>query len=254
MRVVAIADPQSVVATHGQGLRRQRLSLRETWDSTIGKKVAVASTGAVLVGYLVLHMLGNLNSLYGPGHGDPRVDDYAHWLRTFGEPLLPYGAVLWAVRALLLGALVVHVTGIVQLRRRARAARGPYPAKRIGRPLSARVMALTGTLVLAFVIFHILQFTTLTIDVTPLREGAVYANLYWAFQKWYFVAIYVAGVGAIAFHLRHGIWSASQTLGLDRPIRHRLIQATATWGSAILAIGFLAIPVSFWTGVLGAPR
>ena len=247
------ADPRYVVATHEQGLRRQRLSLRETWDSTIGKKVAVAVSGAVLVGYLVLHMVGNLNSLYGAGDGEARVDEYAHWLRAFGEPLLPYATLVWVIRALLLAALVVHVTGIVQLRRRAAAARGPYPAKRIGRPLSARLMAVTGTVVLAFVVFHILQFTTLTIDVTPLREGAVYANLYWAFHKWYFVLAYVVGVGAVALHLRHGIWSAAQTLGIDRPIRHRLVRSTATWGSLILAVGFLAIPICFWTGVLGAP-
>ena len=237
----------------GHGLRRQRLSLRETWDSTIGKKVAIALSGAILVGYLVLHMVGNLNSLAGAGDGEPRVDTYAHWLRTFGEPLLPYGTLVWAIRALLLGALVVHVTGIVQLRRRAAAARGPYRSKRIGRSLASRTMPITGAVVLAFVVFHILQFTTLTIDVTPLREGTVYANLYWAFQKWYFVVAYVLGVGAIAFHLRHGIWSAAQTLGLDRPIRHRLIRSTATWGALILAVGFLTIPICFWTGVLGAP-
>jgi len=253
VRKATSADPDGVVAVRGHGLRRQRLSLRETWDSTIGKKVAVALSGAILVGYLALHMVGNLNALYGAGGGEPRIDAYAHWLRTFGEPLLPYGTVVWAVRALLLGALVVHVVGIVQLRRRAAAARGSYRAKRIGRPLSAATMALTGTLVLAFAVFHVLQFTTLTIDVTPLREGAVYANLYWAFQKWYLVLVYVLGVGAIAFHLRHGIWSAAQTLGLDRPVRHRLIRSAATWGSLILAAGFLAIPICFWAGVLGAP-
>jgi succinate dehydrogenase / fumarate reductase, cytochrome b subunit len=247
-----VNDRQGVVATTGQGLRRTRLSLRETWDSTIGKKVAVASSGAILVAYLILHMVGNLNSLYGAGDGDARVDNYAHWLRTFGQPLLPYATMLWAVRVILLTALIVHVTGVVQLTKRNRAAR-PQNARRIGRSLSARTMMVTGTLLLAFIIFHILQFTTLTIDVTPVKEGAVYSNLYFAFQKWYFVVIYVLAVAAVAFHLRHALWSMTQTLGYDRPSRNVAIRTTATVVAVVLFAGFAVIPLAFVTGVLGHP-
>ncbi|MDO8209805.1 succinate dehydrogenase cytochrome b subunit [Conexibacter sp. CPCC 206217] len=235
------------------GTRARRTGIRELWDSSIGKKIAVAVSGAVLVGYVVLHMLGNLNSLYGPGGGDARVDDYAHWLRTFGEPLLPYSFVLWAVRVLLLGAVVVHITGIAQLRARSRAARGGHPARRIGRSFSSATAILTGLLLLAFIVFHILQFTTLTIDVTPLREGAVYANLYNAFQKWYFVLLYVLAVGSLGFHLKHGLWSATQTLGLDRPERNQGIRRTATALSVVVVIGFALVPILFWTGALASP-
>jgi succinate dehydrogenase / fumarate reductase cytochrome b subunit len=236
------------------GTRARRSGLRELWDSSVGKKIAVAVSGGILVGYVVLHMLGNLNSLYGPGGGDARIDDYAHWLRTFGEPLLPYAFVLWVVRVVLLAALVVHVTGIVQLRARSRAARGGYPARRIGRSFSAATTIVTGTLLLAFVIFHILQFTTLTIDVTPLHEGAVYANLYHAFQKWYFVLLYVLAVGSLGFHLRHGVWSAVQTLGLDTPERNQAVRRTAGALSLIVVVGFLLVPILFWTGALSAPE
>jgi succinate dehydrogenase / fumarate reductase cytochrome b subunit len=236
------------------GTRARRSGLRELWDSSVGKKIAVAVSGGILVGYVVLHMLGNLNSLYGPGGGDARIDDYAHWLRTFGEPLLPYAFVLWVVRVVLLAALVVHVTGIVQLRARSRAARGGHPARRIGRSFSAATTIVTGTLLLAFVIFHILQFTTLTIDVTPLHEGAVYANLYHAFQKWYFVLLYVLAVGSLGFHLRHGVWSAVQTLGLDTPERNQAVRRTAGALSLIVVVGFLLVPILFWTGALSAPE
>lgn len=235
------------------GTRARRSGLRELWDSTIGKKIAVAVSGGILVGYVVLHMLGNLNSLYGPGSGDARVDDYAHWLRTFGEPLLPYGFVLWAVRVLLLAALVVHVTGIAQLRARNRSARGGHPARRIGRSFSAATTLVTGSLLLAFIVFHILQFTTLTIDVTPLHEGAVYANLYNAFQKWYFVLLYVLAVGSLGFHLRHGVWSAVQTLGFDSPERNQAIRRTAGALAVVIVVGFVLVPVLFWTGALAAP-
>jgi succinate dehydrogenase / fumarate reductase, cytochrome b subunit len=248
-----VTDCQRVVATTGQGLRRTRLSIRETWDSTVGKKIAVAISGAILVAYLVLHMVGNLNAFAGAGGGHPRDDRYAHWLRTFGEPLLPYGFLLWAVRVLLVVALVVHVTGVIQIRRRSAAARGPYKAHTTGRTLSARLMLVTGTIVLGFIVFHILQFTTLSIHVTPVHHGEVYANLYYAFQKWYFVLLYVVGVGCVCFHLRHGLWSACQTLGLDRPTRHDAVQLTCSLGALTLFVGFIAVPICFWTGVLGAP-
>lgn len=236
------------------GQRARRTWLRELWDSTIGKKVLVAVSGAVLVGYTVLHMVGNLNSLYGAGDGEPRVDGYSEWLRSFGEPILPHATVLWSIRVLLLVAIVVHITGVVQLRARSRVARGGYPARRIGRTVSAATMMLSGSLLLFFIVFHILQFTTLTIDITPLQQGEVYANLYAAFQKWYFVLFYVASVCALGFHLWHAIWSATQTLGLDRPGRNRVLRRTASALAVVIVIGFVSVPLAFWAGILDAPR
>ena len=225
------------------------------WRSSVGKKNIVAITGAILIGYLILHMLGNLNSAFGPGADQARVDWYAHWLRDFGEPLLPHGFILWAVRALLLGALVIHITGIVQLTKRNRAARpANFPAKRIGRSVESIAMLGTGTLLLAFIIFHILQFTTLSIDVTPVEEGAVYANLYYAFQKWYFVAIYLGALILVGMHLRHGVWSLFQTLGFDSPNRNAMLRHGATALVVILVIGFGLVPVLFFTDVLAPPN
>lgn len=226
----------------------------EYWRSTIGKKQFVAVTGAILVGYLILHMLGNLNSAFGPGGGDARIDWYGNWLREFGEPLLPYSAVVWAVRAILLGALVIHVVGIAQLTRRNRAARPTgFPARRIGRSIESIAMLGTGGLILAFLVFHILQFTTLSIHVTPVAHGELYANLYYAFQEWYFVAIYLAALVLVGMHLRHGIWSAFQTMGLDNPARNRNLRYGATALTLVLVVGFALIPVLFFTGALGPP-
>ena len=225
------------------------------WRSTVGKKVFVAVTGAILLGYLILHMAGNLNSLFGPGGTEPRVDWYADWLRNFGQPLVPYEFVLWLVRAVLLGALVVHVTGVIQLFKRNRAARpAAHPSKRIGRSWESQLMMVTGTLVLAFIVFHILQFTTLTIDITPLHHGDIYANLYHAFQEWYFVVLYVVATGLICFHLRHGIWSVGLTLGLANPANNRQIRYGVNGFVLILFAGFAIVPILFFTDVLDAPH
>jgi succinate dehydrogenase / fumarate reductase cytochrome b subunit len=241
------------VATQEQE-RRRRTWIGEAWNSNVGKKVIVAVTGIALVAYVVLHMLGNLTTLLGPGDGTPQINVYGEWLRDFGSPLLPHAMVIWIVRIVLLAALIVHIVGVFQLTQRNRAARPVgFPAKRIGRSWAARTMRLTGPLLLLFIIFHILQFTVLAIDVTPLREGEIYSNLYGAFQKWYFVVLYVAAVTALGYHLRHGVWSLFQTLGLDSPARNPYLRHGATALATVVVVGFAIIPLAFFTGALPEP-
>jgi len=141
-------------------------------SSTLGIKAVVAVTGVILFGFVVLHMLGNLKTFTGSDdNGVPHVDQYAHFLRTMGEPMLPHGFALWATRIILVIALVAHVGMVIRLQQRNRAAR---PIDYHHRPvhevssLAARTMLVSGILILVFVIIHILQFTTGTIQVTPI--------------------------------------------------------------------------------------
>ncbi len=245
-------------ATARPGSRLASSRVLRLWHSSVGKKTIVALTGSVLVAYLVLHMVGNLTIFAGPGSdgsGDAQIDRYSEFLRRVGGPLLPNDWLLWAVRALLIGSLVVHVIGVVQLRRRNAAAKpAGHPPRRVGRSWSARSMMITGPLLLAFIVFHILQFTTLTIQVDgPMRRGAVYANVHQAFEVWWVVLLYVAAVLAVGFHLRHGIWSVTQTLGIDSPRRNGRLRAGANALTLAVVGGFVSVPVLVWTGVLGAP-
>ena len=234
---------------------RPRPRLLQFWDSSIGKKVIVAVTGFVLVAYVVLHMVGNLAALSGPSNADDSasIDRYAHFLRTFGTPLFPYSFVLWVIRVALFAALVVHVVGIVQLRRRNSHA-SPQANRRIGRSWASRTMYFTGPAVLAFLILHILMFTSLTIDIGgTYREGAVYNNLWLAFNTWWVVLIYIVAVLSVGYHLRHGIWSAVQTLGFDSPRRNKGIRLYSTGVSFAVTVGFLIPPVLMWAGALPSP-
>jgi succinate dehydrogenase / fumarate reductase, cytochrome b subunit len=200
-------------------------------------------------------MAGNLTIFAGPGDGDAQIDRYSEFLRTVGGPLLPHSWLLWVVRVLLIASLVVHVVGVVQLRKRNAAARpsGHHP-RRVGRSWSARSMMITGPLLLAFIVFHILQFTTLTIQVDgDMRKGAVYSNVHQAFEVWWVVLLYVAAVLAVGFHLRHGIWSVTQTLGIDSPRRNGRLRAGANVLTIVVVGGFVSVPVLVWTGVLPAP-
>src|SRR3712207_722295 len=92
--------------------------LREVWRSSMGKKIVVAVTGAILAAYVLLHVLGNLKAFQGSGSDGAPLDSYASFLRTVGDPVIPEEGLLWAVRAVLIVALVLHVVGVIQLSRR----------------------------------------------------------------------------------------------------------------------------------------
>lgn len=222
--------------------------LREVWASSIGKKQIVALTGFVLIVYVVAHMLGNLKAFQEGG----AIDSYAEWIRTVGEPVIPRNGVLWAFRALLIFCLVVHVTGVAQLAARNRAARpiGYRPATQ-RRTWSTKSMQAGGVVLLAFIIFHILHFTTGTVEPGQWAEGAVFSNLDQAFDSPFFVAIYVLVPIALGLHLRHAIWSTTQTAGWDKPNRNPTIRRLANVIALGVTVGFAAVPIAFWTGVIG---
>jgi hypothetical protein len=156
------SEAPSLGGAAGSGEQPRLRWLREVWASTLGKKIIVAMTGVLLAGYVILHALGNLKGLQGPGDGDPAIDKYAEFLRTIGGPAIPRSGLLWIIRGILILALVIHIVGVTQLIKRNRAAR-PESARVVERSLSSRTMAYSGFLLLAFIIFHVLQFTTLTI-------------------------------------------------------------------------------------------
>jgi succinate dehydrogenase / fumarate reductase cytochrome b subunit len=239
-----------------EGAPRRGRWLREVWDSSIGKKVIVAITGMILALYVLLHALGNLKTLQGPGGSESAVDRYADWLRTVGEPALPRNGFLWLIRAILILALVLHVAAIYALWRRNQAARPPghRDVPVLHRTLSSRTMTFTGLVILAFLVFHILQFTTRTIQVTPIHEGTVYANLYGVFQKWYFVLIYVAVMALLLLHLRHAIWSVTQTAGWDKPNRNPTFRRFATGFAVLVGVGFMIVPLAIWTDAVPEPK
>jgi succinate dehydrogenase / fumarate reductase cytochrome b subunit len=228
--------------------------LKALWNSTLGKKYVVAVTGLIMATWLVLHMLGNLKAIEGPGHGHAALDEYAHFLRTLGSPALPNDMALWIVRGLLIVALALHVTAITQLWiRNSRAKPKRHHTKRVRSTIAARTVRWTGVLVLAFIVFHILHFTTRTIHPTRLVNHQVYANAYGAFQKWWLVVIYVVAVTLLGFHLMHGLWSGAQTAGLDNPDRNWFWRRLASALAVITVVGFAAIPILYWADAFPKP-
>ncbi|MGI5468212.1 succinate dehydrogenase [Streptomyces sp. CA-132043] len=216
------------------------------WHSTVGKKTAMAVSGIVMLLYLVAHMLGNLKIFFGA----VEFDGYAHWLRTIGEPFLHHEWFLWIARVVLLAAVVVHAVAAYQLSRRDIAARpAKYVHKKKRASYATRTMRWGGVILGLFIVWHILDLTTLTVNPHA-AAGHPYANVVATFSTWYGNVIYIVAMLALGLHIRHGFWSAAQTLGANRPTRDRVLKAVANVLALVLTVGFLAVPVSVMTGAV----
>ena len=218
--------------------------------STIALKLLMAVTGLVFVGYVLAHMYGNLKVFAGQA----AFDSYAEHLRELGEPMLPHTGALWVLRVLLLLSLVGHVYAAYTLwARAARARTQKYTVKKAaGATLSSRTMRWGGTALLLFVVFHVLHLTTRTI--TPgSNSDSPYERMIAGFQPeyWYIVAIYLVAMAALAMHLRHGVYSACQTLGLTNS---RAARKRADLAGVVLAVvvagGFALVPLAVLLGIV----
>jgi succinate dehydrogenase / fumarate reductase cytochrome b subunit len=217
--------------------------------SSVQLKFVMAVTGAVLILYLVAHMIGNLKIFLG----EESLNTYAEWLRVVGEPALPAQGLLWLVRIVLLVSVVAHIVAATVLARRARRARPVKYAHR--RPVStsyaSRTMRWGGVIIGLFVIYHILDLTTGTLNPLGVR-GEVYDNVVADFSRWYITLAYTLAVVAVGFHVRHGLWSALQTLGRSSGPDQTRYKAIALVFAVVLTAGFLAVPFAVQFGLVGA--
>ena len=219
-------------------------------NSTILLKLLMAGTGLVFIGYVLLHMYGNLKVFAG----QESFDTYAEHLREFGEPILPYSGLLWIIRVVLLASLVVHAyapsrSGVA---RTAPARRSTPSTKRVHSTLSSKTMRWGGLALLLFVVFHILHFTTRTI--TPGGDSdSPYQRLVNGFgpEQWWVPVVYLLAMAALAMHLRHGTWSAAQTLGLtSTPAAAKRANAAGYTLAVVIAGGFAIVPLAVLVGIV----
>ncbi|MEO8624528.1 MAG: succinate dehydrogenase cytochrome b subunit [bacterium] len=220
------------------------------YRSTIGKKVIMALTGLVLVVFVVGHMAGNL-----------QVFISAAKMNAYGALLKSTGELLWLVRGGLLLALLLHVLMALQLTRIKQAARPIAYQQREPQvsTVASRTMRWGGVLLLVFIVFHILHFTTGTVFPLASQPDAlypafshtdVYGNVISAFHVPWVVAFYVVAMLFLLLHLFHGAWSSVRTLGLTKPSHHPLQRRVATVIALIVWLGFTAVPVAVLLGVI----
>jgi succinate dehydrogenase / fumarate reductase cytochrome b subunit len=216
--------------------------LRTFYGSMVGKKAVMGLTGLIWIGFVILHALGNLLIF----RGSAAINSYSHFLKSTGE-------LLWALRAVLFVAVVLHVIAAIQLTRQSRAARPIGYTKRETQvaTISSRTMRWGGALILIFLVLHILHFTTG--DIRPAgvfsRED-VYANLVTSFRIWWVALFYVIAMIALGLHLFHGTWSSVRSIGVSpaspQPLHRRvsLVIAVFVWAA------FTAVPLAVFSGIV----
>lgn len=235
---VAIHNPERTLITGAQATK-----------STVFLKILMAVSGFVFIAFVLGHMYGNLKAF----QGESKFNEYAHHLRELGEPMLPHEGFIWIMRVGLLIALIVHVYAAVALWRRAKRARTvQYQVKKhTGAIFASRLMRWGGVTLLVFIIWHLLNFTFGKVNVTGGETNNPYVLLVDSFSTWWLTVIYLIAMAALGAHLHHGVWSATQTLGLTGSQRTRKLAKRTAFGLAVLiAGGFSLVPLSVLFGII----
>lgn len=228
--------------------------------SNIGLKFLMAITGVVMVGYLVGHVSGNMLIFRG-----------AEAINAYSEFLHHAKGLLWGTRIILLASVVVHIWATLKfLKLRSDARPVAYANKGAhGTTFAARTMFWSGPVIALFIVYHILHLTTGTVHpsfeknvIVETREDAathqkvethktdVYRNLVDGFRQPVASIFYIVAMLAIAFHLSHGLWSAAQTVGVNRPNWEPALRCLALTAGALICIGFVAVPVAVLLGLV----
>jgi succinate dehydrogenase / fumarate reductase, cytochrome b subunit len=212
------------------------------WASTVGKKIVMAVTGAILFIFVIGHLLGNLQVFEGPA----KLNAYGAFLHSIGE-------VLWPVRIILLIAVALHIIATVQLALRKKRARpiGYSRKEAIASSYASRTMYWSGPIVLAFIIFHLLHLTAGYVHPgAAYIEGDVYHNVVSGFQVWWVSLSYVVAICLLGLHLRHGLWSMFQTVGIHQPQHTARLKKAAMVIAVLIVLGYISIPISVLLGLV----
>jgi succinate dehydrogenase / fumarate reductase cytochrome b subunit len=232
------------------------------YRTSVGKKVIMAITGIVLVGFVVFHMYGNTKMFQGP----EVFNEYAAGLREIGHPIFGHEHLLWVARLGLLGAVVLHIwaaTSLTLQSRKSTSAYGVSGARRYGEQkrqtgYAAYTMRYGGLLIFLFILFHLAHLTFGVVGYAPGQyvhphngEYQVYNNVILGFQNPVIVLLYTITTVFLGLHLYHGVWSMFQTLGLNNVKYTGLLKGLAIAVALIVAIGNLTFPIAVYTGFVG---
>jgi len=198
----------------------------------------MAVSGLFMVGFVILHMAGNLQIF----EGAEKLNTYSAFLHG------PANELLWVLRVLLLVAVIAHIVSAYQLTVLDRAARPvPYAKRELqAATIGSRTMRVGGVLLAIFIVLHVLHFTTLTLQPAPLVEGNVYSNAIASFQIWWVTLLYVIAMVFLGLHLYHGTWSSVRTLGFERGRLDPFKRPVAITLAIIVWAGFTLVPVAVY--------
>jgi succinate dehydrogenase / fumarate reductase cytochrome b subunit len=221
------------------------------YRSSIGKKVIMAVTGLIGIGYVIMHMYGNLKVFAGAEY----FNAYAEGLRELGAPVFGHSHLLWIARIVLLGAVVLHIWAAWSLYQESKQARSTRYVKHTTLQASPAALYIRfgGVVLLLFIIIHLMHITWGVPGIHPdFRWDDAYHNLVVGFQSYgYLPAIfYIVAMIALGFHLYHGTWSMFQTLGLNNRTYTYPLRTLSLILALVISLGFSAVPLAIMVGIV----
>lgn len=250
-QIVNQRGPVSGTATRS---RKRRMFLVDFYSTAVGKKYVMAITGIGLMGFVLFHMIGNLKMYFGPAD----YDAYAEFLKKLLYPIAPKEYVLWGLRAGLLGMLILHLHAaysLTMLNRRARPVRYQSSRDYQVANFASRTMRLTGIVVLAFIIWHLLDLTFGVVNEVGADGEFVRANVYdnvvRSFERIPVSIFYIIANILLGIHLFHGAWSIFQSMGWNNPRFNKWRRGFATGFAAVVVVGNVSFPVAVMAGIVG---
>lgn len=217
--------------------------------SSVGRKIVMAVTGLILISFVVVHLLGNSSIFVGPDG----INSYAEHLHSLG-PLV------WVFRLVMLAVFGAHIIFGIQLTLENRTATPvAYAQKsRLKTTFAAETMIVTGLLLIAFVLYHLLHFTVRVTnpDISHLVDAVgrpdVFAMVVGSFQHFFISLVYVAAMAMLFLHVSHGFQSFIQTLGLNNDKTLPVVGNVSKGVALVLLVGYISIPVLILVGLVKA--
>jgi succinate dehydrogenase / fumarate reductase cytochrome b subunit len=251
MATNALAEARLTTTQKSAAARRKLPWPFEFYRSSVGKKWVMAVTGIVLLGFLLVHMIGNLKLYVGP----KAINDYGEALRDLGSALAPRTHVLWAIRCVLIVSFALHMHASYALTRVNWKARSGGYSRRdyIAASYASRTMRWTGVIVGFFILFHLADLTwgTEHVAVGGFARGDVYGNLVASFERLPVAIFYVVANLLLGLHVYHGTWSLFQSLGWNHPRFNQWRRYAAVAFTVVVIGGNLSFPIAVQAGLVG---
>ena len=212
---------------------------RRAWTTTVFVKQLMAFSGLFFVFFLLFHAYGNLKMFLG----QEAYDSYAHWLHEDAfYPIFPHGGFLLVFRVVMVVLILVHILAALDVWVRSKKARKiQYKVKKSAvDAYAARTMRFSGVVLAGLIVFHLLQFTTMTIRTGFPADATPYERMVGSFQNPWIFVLYVVFVGLVALHVGHGFWSAFQSIGWVRKNTRTFMVILSGLIAAVLFMMFMA--------------
>ncbi len=236
--------------------KKRKPFLLDLYSTAVGKKYVMAITGIIGVGFVLVHMIGNLKAYLGLIEHDGAmvydIDVYGEFLRELLVPILPRTYTLWILRLVLIGALVLHLHAawsLTVMNRKARPVRYQSHRDYVAANFASRTMRWTGIIVLLFLAWHLADFTWGWVNPDFVR-GAVYRNLDASLSRLPVAILYIVANIALGIHLFHGVWSLFQSMGWNNPRFNPWRRGIAIAIATAIVVGNCSFPIAVQAGII----